>query len=87
MGLVTFGMIAVVTYFATNSMTLSFFIGIYLYFYAFYKHFSALVKEVDNPPIEMADLDNPPTVIHQKKEIHAKRMLCKIVQFHIFAKE
>lgn len=81
--------IAAFAYLSINSTIVSFFIAITLYFHALSKHFAILVKNIDKPPIEIENLDNPlpPAVIKHKKEIHAKQMHRKIIQFHIFAKE
>lgn len=78
-----------VTYFALNSVISSFFVGISLYFNAFYKHFVVLVKEIDSPPIEIKNLDDSPTrsVTQHKKKSHAQQMLNEIIQFHIIVKE
>lgn len=75
-------------YLFTISTILSFFIGISLYFDGFYKHFKVLVTQIDKP-IEIKDLNSPlpPAVIQHKKEIQAKRILCEMIQLHIFAKE
>lgn len=77
---IAYSMIGVSTYFVIDAMIVSFFIGISLYFHAFYKHFAVLVREIDNPPAESDSLGH-------KKEIHAKRILREAIQLHIFEKE
>lgn len=69
-----------VTFYELDAMILSLFIGITLYFHAFYEHFAASVKEID-------DLDsNNPSAVKLIKKLHAKRMLREIIQFQIIAK-
>lgn len=79
--------IELVVFFTLNSMIQSFFIGVYLHFDAFYKHYTVLVKEINCPPIEIDDLEDLPYVIKHKKQIYAKQMLREMVQFFIFGKE
>lgn len=88
MFVIAYTVIAVSTFIASDSMILSFLIGISFYFHGLYKHFTVLVKQIDNPPIKIENLVNPPTpyVIKHQKEIQAKRILCEAIEFHIFAK-
>lgn len=77
---VVYSAITTATYFFVNLMILCFLIGFTLYFDAFYKHFSFLVKKFDNPANESEDMDYPPAV-------HAKNTLRKIIKFHNVVKE
>lgn len=72
-------------YLFTKLTILSFFIGTFLYFQAFYKHFGILVKEIESDKIKGSD--NPPAEMQHGKEIHAKRILREIIQFHIMTKQ
>lgn len=77
-----------VTFFFVISFTiLSFFIAISLYFYVSFEHFSILVGKIDQLPIEIEGLDNPPAGTQFEKTIYVKAMLRETIQFHTFAKK
>lgn len=84
--LFTWCVTAATTYIFIISTMLSFFIGIFLYLRAFYKHFTVLVKEINDSPIKNKDLIDSPDVIRLGKDIYEKQMLRKLIQLHIMAK-
>lgn len=76
-------MIPAVLYQLTSLMLVCLFIGIFLNFRAMYNHFTILIEETDDSietKMKNAGAQN-------QKDILAKQMLRKIIQFHTFAKE
>lgn len=79
--------IASILYLIVNSMILLLFIGIFLFFCAFYKHFVILVNEINSPTIEIENFADSPALIQHQKEIHSKEVLRATIQFHVIVKE
>lgn len=80
--------IASAIYIMINQTILSFFIGISLFFHAYYKHFTVLVQKIDNRTVEFENFEDPPAVMQLKNEFHAKKIVLRdIIQFHIIVIE
>lgn len=62
---------AATTYFFVNSSVLSFFIGITLYFEAFYRYFDYILKKIND----------------QRNNAYTKNVLCQAIRYEITVKE